>query len=137
MMIGDTATALYTRLKSNTGLTALLAGTTSIYNLAAPNGAAYAFVVFNYQGGGPDNQTSRNIESNVWNVRGYSTTSAKAAAAIAGEIDEMLHKQNFSIGSAVTFWCAREENISSVQQGPDNQRVWLAGGLYRIRTSGG
>lgn len=133
----DTPAALYSRLKAGTALTALLAGTTAIYDSAAPNGAAYAYVIFNFQGGGPDLLTSANLENNVWLVRGYSQTSAKAARAIAAAIDARLHKQNLSIGSAATFWCAREENIAVVQQGADNQQVWAAGGMYRIRTSGG
>jgi hypothetical protein len=133
----DTPAALYSRLQGGTALTALLAGTVSIYDSAAPNGATYDYVIYNFQGGGPDLQTPANLENNVWLVRGYSRTSAKAAKAIAAAIDARLHQTNISIGSATTFWCAREENVAAVQQGADNQQVWLAGGMYRIRTTGG
>lgn len=133
----DTPAGLYTRLQGGTALTSLLAGTVAIYHQFAPNGAAYDLVVYNQQGGGPDNQTRANMENNVWLVRGYSKTSAKKAAQIAAAIDTRLHKVNIPIGSATTFWCVREENVSTFQQGADNQNIWMAGGMYRIRTTGG
>lgn len=136
-ILGATATTLYTRLSGGTALTSLLAGSASVYHQFAPTGAAYPYVVYNLQAGGPDNMTRANIETNVWLVRGYSKTSAKNAADIAAAIDARLHKINIPIGSATTFWCTRDETVSAFEQGADNQNIWTAGGMYRVRTSGG
>lgn len=130
--------AMYSTLQAGTALTALLAGTASIYNLAAPDGAAFPFVVFNHQGGGPDNQTHADMESNVYWVRAYSEQSAKASEAIFEQADALLHKRNLSLSGGITmYWCHREQNVQMEQQAQNNRKVWATGGLYRIRTTGG
>lgn len=134
-ILEDTPAALYTTLQGGTALTALLAGTTSIYDASPPHGVAYPYVVFNHQGGGPELQTSKGMESNLWFVRAYSAESAKNAAQIFEQVDALLHQINISISGLTTFWCAREENIKLVETAPDQSRVWQAGGIYRIRTT--
>lgn len=135
MILDKTAAAIYTALNGGTALTALLAGTTSIYDAQAPDGASYPFVVFSHQGGGPDNIAPVTIESNLWYVRAYSETSAKTAAEIFEQVDALLHRKALSITGFTTFWCNREQNIRLIENLPSGEKVWSAGGIYRIRTT--
>jgi hypothetical protein len=134
-ILDATAAALYATLKAGTALTALLSGTTSIFDMQAPDGVSSPYVIFNHQGGGPELLTSKQIEGNIWLVRGYSAVSAKKASEIFGQVDALLNKKNITISGATTFWCVREENVKQVENGPDNSKFWMAGGLYRIRTT--
>jgi hypothetical protein len=135
-LLGDTSVALYTTLAGGTALTALLAGTTSVYESQAPDKSTYPFVVFNHQGGGPDNINPSEIESNLWLVKVYSATSAKSASDIFAQADALLHRKNISIGSAKTFWCCREQNVKLVENPPNGVIRYMRGGIYRIRTTG-
>lgn len=135
MILDDTSAAIYTTLNGGTALTALLAGTTSIYDQQAPDTVSLPFVVFSHQGGGPDNIAPVNLESNLWYVRAYSATSAKSASLIMAQIDALLHRKALSITGQTTFWCNREENIKTVENLPNNGKIWSAGAIYRIRTA--
>ena len=134
-VLDSTAAAFYTTLTGGTALTALLAGTASVYHQQAPDGAAFDYVVYNHQGGGPDLITSADMESNLWQVRFFSTTSSKTAAQGFTQVDALLHKKNIAISGVTTFWCAREQNIVLVENPPDSQKVYSVGGLYRVRTT--
>jgi len=133
MILDKTASALYTTLQG-TALTSLLAGTTSIYNMQAPDNATLPYVVFNHQGGGPENVDNNALEQNLWYVRVYSATSAGTAAAIFEKADNLLNRVNVSITGFNTLWCAREENITLLENTPSG-KVWSAGATYRIRTA--
>ncbi len=135
MIIDDTADALYDTLKAGTALTALLSGTTAIYHLQAKDGAALPYVVFNHQGGGPENISKADLESNTWWIRVYSVTSALNAAQIFEEVDKLLHKKNISITDATTIQCVREQNIALIENPPKGQPVYTCGGMYLIRTT--
>ena len=135
MILDDTSAALYTTLTGGTALTALLAGTTSVYDSQAPDGSSYAYAVFSHQGGGPELINPSNIEGNLWFVRVYSSTSMKLATQAFAQVDLLLHKKNLSISGVTTFWCAREENIKLVETTPSGEKAYTAGGIYRIRTT--
>lgn len=135
MILDDTARALYTTLTGGTALMPLLAGTASVYYLQAPEAAAYDFVVYSHQGGGPDNIYPGHAESNLWYVRAYSTVSPARAGSILTQVDALIDQRNISIAGVATYWCAREENINLVETLPNGKYVWSAGGVYRIRTS--
>lgn len=133
MILDKTAAALYTTMTGGTALTALLAGTASVYDMQAPDNATLPYVVFSLQAGGPDNLDNNDLEQNVWNIRGYSATSPKAATLIFEQVDLLLDRVNISITGFNTLWCAREENYKLVEETP-NGRIYSAGGMYRIRT---
>lgn len=135
MIIDDTATAIYTTLKAATALTSMLAGTTSIYHLQAPDNATLPYVVYSHQGGGPELINPSNLESNVWWVRAFSTTSALNAALIFEQVDSLLHKKNITITDATTIQCVREQNIALVENPPTGKPIYTCGGMYRIRTT--
>ena len=135
MIIDDTATAIYTTLKAGTALTGMLSGTTSIYHMQAPDNASLPYIVFNHQGGGPELINPSNLESNIWWVRSYSTTSALNSALIFEQVDLLLHKKNITITDATTIQCVREQNIALVEQLPTGKKMFTCGGMYRIRTT--
>jgi hypothetical protein len=145
-LLGDTSAAIYTVLSGGTALVAQLAtvpgvaGTASlpaIYDMQAPDGAPLPYVIFQHQGGGPDNITSAGIESNVWAVKIHTASGAKNASQIFALVDELLHRKNLSIsgGTVNTWWCCREENVKLLENLPNGKRIWMRGGIYRIRTS--
>ena len=135
MIIGDTATALYTTLTGGTALTAMLSGTTSVYHAQAPDEATMPYVVFNHQGGGPDGINPSRLENNIWWIRAYSVTSMLNASNIFDKVDTLLHKVNISITGATTIWCQRETNISLVETASSGKPIYTVGGMYRIRTT--
>lgn len=134
MILDMTSAGLFTTLTGGTALTALLAGTASVYDTQAPDNATLPYVVFSHQGGGPENVDANSLEQNIWYVRAYSATSSKTATEIFAQADALINRINISVSGFNTFWCAREENIKLVETTPSG-RIWSAGGLYRIRTA--
>jgi len=135
-ILTDTATGLYSTLAAGTALTGLLAsGTAGIYDTAPVENAAFDYVLFNHSGGGPENITNASLENNLWFVRAYSATSAKAASAIFNQADALLHKKTLTIGSRSNIWCCRETNVKTRQIEPTGRALWVAGAFYRIRTT--
>ncbi|MFA5208299.1 MAG: DUF3168 domain-containing protein [Candidatus Paceibacterota bacterium] len=131
--MNNISSALYLTLQQGTALTALLAGTTSIYKDIAPDNASYPYVVFNLQGGGETNETP-NRESNViYYIRGYSKTSTANAGNIATQIDSLLHGKTLTITGRNNFWTAREGEIENTEILSNGDRVYNAGALYRVR----
>ncbi len=126
-------TALYSKLTGGTALTALLAGTTSVYNQVVPRGAALPYVVFNIQGGGPENITPARFENLVYTVKAVSAASALAAGSIDAQIDALLHLGTLSVSGWSNFLLMREERIQYVETAPEGQYIWHVGGTYRIR----
>ena len=135
MIINDTATALYSTLTSGTTVTALLAGTTSIYHMQAPDNAPLPYIVYSLQAGGPELINPSKLETNTWWVRVYSASSASNAAQIFEKADALLDRKNISITGATTIQCVRDENIALVEQTPTGKAIYDCGGMYRIRTT--
>lgn len=125
--------AIYSTLSSGTALTALLAGTTAIYNMQAVDGATFDYVVFNVQGGGDDNLTAHRTKNLVLFVRGYSSTSAARAGSIDAKVDALLHNAVLNVSGWSNFWSAREEDVSTVEVTESGNKIWMAGGMYRLR----
>lgn len=125
--------ALYSTLSAGTALTTLLSSTTALYNMQAPDGATFDYVVWNVQGGGDDNMTAHRTKNLVVFVRGYSSTSAARAGSIDAKIDSLLHKAILSVSGWSNFWSAREEDISTVEVTEAGNTIWCAGGMYRLR----
>lgn len=131
--LSATAAALYATLSGGTALTALLAGTTSVYDAQAPDGASLPYVVFSHAGGGPDNLNASNLENDVWWIRAYTTGGMKAAYAIREQVDALIHKKTLSPSGWTVLDCRRETSIATVENPPSGRRISVAGGLYRIR----
>src|SRR5512147_2938381 len=128
--------ALYSRLQG-TAITALLAGTTSIYHLQAPEGATFPYCVFSLQGGGDVNDTSNRLKNLILNIRAYATGSNGAALAgsIDSQIDTALHLSPLTVSGWTDIWLARETDIELVETQPNGIQVFTSGGLYRCMLS--
>jgi hypothetical protein len=135
-LLSSTSAALLTTLSGGTALIAALGGT-AIYDTQAPDAATAPYVVFNHQGGGFESLTSAELENNVWLVKVYSATTMSHAQTIYALVDALIHRRNLTITGATTFWCAREDNVQLVENKPNNTRLFMRGGLYRIRTNKG
>ena len=126
--------AIYSRLKTTSAVTSLLAGTTAIYHLQAPEGQAYPYVVFNIQGGGDVNETARRRKNLMVYVRAYTTglNGAAQGGSIDAQIDSALHLVPLTISGWTNTWLARETDIELAQNEPNGQQVHTNGGVYRI-----
>ena len=126
--------ALYTMLTGGTALTALLAGTASVYNQRVPSGAAYPCVVFGLQGGGDDNETPRRSRQLVYTVKGITETGPADAGTIDDQCDALLHGATLSLsGDWGTYWIGREGAINYQEVTGEGDIYTHVGALYRIR----
>ena len=128
---GAMGTAIYDKLKAGTALTTELGGSL-IYMDQSPDGAALPYVIYNHQGGGPENISPGNLQSDIWQVRGYAATRA-AANRIDGLVTDLLHRGSLTATGYTNIWTAKETNISLVENPPDGAKIYSAGGLYRVR----
>lgn len=125
--------AVYAKLTSAAGLTALLASATSVYHQQAPDGATYPFVVWSIQAGGDENIISHRMKNLILFVRAYALTSAKDAGAIDAQIDAALHGQALAVTGWRHVWMAREQDLELVEGLPNGKNAYMAGGNYRVR----
>ena len=125
--------AIYSTLSTATALTSLLAGSTSIYHLQAPDNATLPYVVFSTQAGGDENQTPIRRKNLLYFIRGYSAVSAGAAGSIDAQIDTLLHGKSLTVTGWNNFWLAREQDLENIDNQPSGEKIWMAGGLYRVR----
>ena len=128
---GAMGTAILDKLKAGTALIAELGGT-AIYVDQAPDGALLPYVVYNHQGGGPENISPGNLQSDIWQVRGYAATPA-SANRIDGLVTDLLHRGSLVATGYTNIWTAKETDISLVENPPDGAKIYSAGGLYRVR----
>lgn len=124
---------IYNTLTAGTALTALLAGTTSIYNMQAPDGAILPYVIFNLQAGGADPFLPTDAINVLYYVRGFTKVSAAGAGSIATQIDALLHGKTISISGYTNFWCNHEQNIPTLENLPNGEKVYSDGWYYKIR----
>ena len=123
--------SIYSRLNGATALTSLLAGTTSVYYLQAPEGAALPYVVFNIQGGGDVNDTANRLKNLIIFIRGYATSTVRAGS-IDSAIDTAIHLVPFTNMTGWTnIWLARETDLETVENPPSGSPIYMNGGLYR------
>ena len=124
---------IYDTLKAGTALTSLLAGSTSVYHLQAPDNATLDYIVYSLQAGGDENETPKRRKNYVMNIRAYSATSAAKAGSIDTQIDALLHGKTLSVSGWANFWCNREVDIEMVENLTSKKKVWMKGGFYRVR----
>lgn len=124
--------ALYSKLTGGTALTALLASGSAVYNQRAPDGAAFPYIVFNQQGGGPENVDPNDKRNLVYFVRAYAQN-ADTAGSIDAQVSALLHHKALSVGGYTNLWTARETDLEAVETPPNEQPIYMMGALYRIR----
>lgn len=126
-------TAIYGKLSAGTALTGLLGGT-AIYYQQAPDKAAVPYVVWSYQSGGYENLTPREMWSGLAWVRVYAATPA-LAGSVDIQIHALLHEKALTVTGWTNFWLVREADFENVETLPNDVKVHMAGGMYRIRLS--
>lgn len=131
--MNEVDTALYSTLTGGTALTSLLATSSSVYHIRAPNVTTFPYVVFSIQGGGPENIAPSELHNYVYFIRAYSATSATAASNIHTEIRKLLHHKQITISGFTNFWTALETELETAEENPDKTPIFMSGGLYRIR----
>lgn len=131
-VFNNMGSALYGKLSAGTALTALLAGTTSIYNLQAPDKSTLDYVVFSPSGGGPSNVTPSDLREQLYFVRGYSDTSAGNAGSIDAQISALLHHGSLSVSGYTTWGINRETDLQLVENPPSGKPIYMAGAIYRV-----
>jgi hypothetical protein len=125
--------ALYTALTSGTALTALLAGTTSVYYGVAPHDVDLDYVVFNQQSG-PYQQLapSHELLDSIYQVKGISDTSMLKAGQIAAQIQAVMDTA-LTISAHTNLWQERTARVRFIEVTAEGERFYHSGYLYRIR----
>ena len=131
--MNEVSVALYNKLTGGTALTALLAGTTSVYESLVPRGAALDAVVFSLQGGGDANWTPRRRKELRYMVKAVSDGSVKTAGAIDAQIDTLLHRGTLTVSGWTSISVMREADVSYAETTPEGRNYWHVGGVYRLR----
>ena len=125
-------TALYTQLTGGTALTALLAGTTSVYNTQAPPGAAFPYVVFNLASGLTENVDDNERDDLYYTVKGVGTATMGQVGNIAAQLDSLLHKQSLSVSGYTNLWQRRTARVQYAEVDA-GITYYHQGGTYRFR----
>jgi len=129
--MNELSAAIYSTLTGGTALTTLLGGS-AVYHHKAPDNAPLPYVVFNKQGGGPENSHPDDARDYVYFIRGYAA-SAKAAGDIDAAVSALLHRKGMTVTGWNCFWLARETDLESEETTPAGVSVYMAGAIYRIR----
>lgn len=125
--------ALYSKLTGGTALTAMLNGTASVFNVAAPFEAAYDYVIFNLQTGSEPFESAHRIKDLTVQVRGFSTQLAKAGS-IDAACDALLHNQALTItGWSSVFTPHRVLDVELIEYDEANRPIYTRGGLYDLK----
>lgn len=127
---GVIAAALYTKLNVS-GVTSLATG--GVWLLIAKQGAVLPYVVFQWQGGGDENDHPDRSRNTVWTVQALAATAA-AADAIDAACDALLHNGSLSVSGYNTFWLRREGDVAYQEVDPTGRPIYHVGGMYRVRT---
>lgn len=130
--MNNVSAAIYSTLQQGTALTALLAGTNSIYKDNAGT-ASYPYVVFNLQGGGEENLTPNSSKNMVYFIRGYTKEDTVAAGNIDTQINNLLAGKTLSISGRTNFWTVRESEFENTEILGNGEQVFSAGAFYRVR----
>lgn len=132
-ILGTMGTAIFSKLSGGTALVAALGGT-AIYVDQAPDDTSLPYVIFNLVAGGPDNITPRDMRSSLWDVKAFADTRG-SANVLDGLCSSLLHGGSVTVSGYTTFWLVRESDYSLVENLPNGERIFMAGGDYRIRIS--
>ena len=121
-------------LDGGTALTALLAGTASVYNAVMPRTAAFPCVVFNQQAGTEPNDNPHRTMTYLYTVQALSDVGMTQAGAIDTQLDALLDGSTALTATGyTTIWAARESMVRYVETTPEGEYRYHSGGVYRIR----
>lgn len=133
-IVNAITTSLYSRLSAGTALTNALGGT-YIYHMQAPDGAALPYVVYSQVSGGDLNETPNREKSQLYFIRAYAA-SMGAAGTLDALVDALM-RTNLSVSGWSTYWTAREDDFTLVENPTDQSKIFMAGAYYRVSLSEG
>lgn len=128
--IGVLETALFNKL--NVTAVKTTAGATGVYNRIAPQGAVLPYVIFQWQGGGDENDHSRRSRNIIYTVKALALT-VVAAETIDAACDVLLHNGSLTVTGYNTFWLRREGDVAYQETDPTGKAVFHSGAMYRVR----
>jgi hypothetical protein len=127
------STTIYETLTQGTALRALLAGTTSVYNTIAPQGAAFPFVVFNQQAATSEMDDANDRGRFFYQVQAIGTIGLKASGAIMTQVDVLLHDTGLAVAGYATLTQRRTGWLEYVETDGAGLRYYHAGAIYQFR----
>jgi len=128
------ASAIYGTITSATAVTSLLAGTTSVYYMRAPDNATLPYIVFNFQAMPEPNESAHRVVNADALIKCYSGASALAAGSINVQVDPLFDAKILIITGWTNIRTERVEEVALVEEIPNGSPVWMSGGIYRIST---
>jgi hypothetical protein len=106
----------------------------AVYFIAAPDGKALPFVVWDYVNEGDDNETPHRAKNCVVFVRAYAE-SPSVAGLIDGQIDTALHNKVLNVSGWTNFQTQRENGMSNCEVDAAGRKIFMSGANYRIRSA--
>ena len=126
--------AIYSKLSAGTALVGRLAnGSLSIYPVIAEDEAVFPYVVYSHHSGAYANRDPVESKNNIYFIRAFSKVTPKEAGLIDVDIDALLHKKPLTVAGWDNFWIARDADLENYEVQPTGVKVYMRGGLYRIR----
>lgn len=124
--MGEVKTALRNRL-----IAAGVNGGAAIFDTQAPLGTAYPYIIFQYVGGGDENQTALDTRDEVWLVKAV-TDDHSSAHSLAAAIRAALHQQSLSLSGWGHLTTQQLDHVWQVEN-LSRQQIYHAGASFRIR----
>ena len=133
--MNDLATALYGKLNQATAVTALLSGTTAIYDTMVPQSGAYPCIVFQQSAWKVETVDPQRREDAYITVQAIGTVGFRQAGSIDNAIDLVLDGGSISVTGHDLLWMKRQQQIRYSESRSGGGYYYHQGGIYRIRLS--
>lgn len=127
-------TGLRTKMLASSGLTTLVSQ--RIYTWQAPDKAAYPYVTMYHAAGGYMNIVNSDMMNILISIEAWADTAIGADNTYAA-IHAALHRADITVTGWSCYWCMEEVPIHAPPELYNNQRIYRAGGSYRLKLSKG
>lgn len=124
---------LYNKLTGDSTLTAMLAGTASVFYGIAPDGEDAPYIVFNEQSDTPIYSLgAKSFDNVIYQVKAVSAgTNQLTAGSIAERIETVLNDATLTVTGKTAAYCRKTSGVHFQEE--DHGRLHQhRGGLYRI-----
>ena len=132
MTLNLLATSIYSKLSGDSTLTSMLATTTSIYSIRAPEDAVYPYIVYSLFYGGVLNINPSDLREPSYFIRAYATT-AKVAGNIQTQIATLLHKGTITVTGYTLIASELTEELEGDEITDAGRSIYMRGGVYRFQ----
>jgi hypothetical protein len=129
-MIFNAGTAIYNKLIAGT----VVAGS-AIYADVAPQSTAYPYVVFSCSASEESHQDAVDLRSDMWLVKVVSNN-PQTAGSVQNNIRSALNYQSLTVDANwTTLWVTAVNQFQFIEM-VNNQKIYHAGGTYRVLLRG-